>query len=455
MSGIKTIQQHTYKRKIFNVSELNRRCKQTLESTFSTVWLEGEVSNFAAPASGHWYFSIKDQRAQVRCAMFRGKNQGCKIIPEEGMSILVRAKVSLFEPRGEFQLIVEYLEIAGTGDLLRQYEELKNKLEAEGLFDPDRKKSITPFNRRIGVITSATGAAVHDVISVIRRRYPLQELIIYPCLVQGEQASQQIIRQINTANQRQEVDLLLLVRGGGSLEDLWCFNDESLARAIFASHLPIVSGIGHEVDFTIADFVADLRAPTPSAAAEKTTPDQKELFQKLDSLMLRQKQAIEGKILSHNQQLDWLISRLQSPESIISSRLQQLHLLQHRMKSAFDNQSSTLANRLNNIRLRLSQTDPNLKIQTAKQKHLLLKQRLQQALKNNIADQASQFREMSIRLNSLNPLTILARGYSVTTDDAGNLVTESAQVSVGDNIISKLAKGEIHSQITKATGTKE
>jgi len=455
MSGIKTIQQQTYKRKVFNVSELNRRCKQTLESAFSTVWLEGEVSNFAAPASGHWYFSLKDQKAQVRCAMFRGKNQSCKIIPEEGMSILVRAKVSLFEPRGEFQLIVEYLEIAGTGELLRQYEELKNKLAAEGLFDPDRKNLITSFNRRIGVITSATGAAIHDVISVIRRRYPLQELVIYPCLVQGEKAAQQIIRQINTANQRQEVDLLLLVRGGGSLEDLWCFNDESLARTIFASHLPIVSGIGHEVDFTIADFVADLRAPTPSAAAEKTTPDQGELLQKLDALRFRQVQAIEGKILTHNQQLDWLMSRLHSPESIINSRLQQLHLLQHRMKSAVDNRRSILANRFNNIRLRLSQTDPNLKIQNAKQRRLLLKQRLQQALKSNMADKAHQFREMAIRLNSLSPLTILGRGYSVTTDEAGNLVTDSANVSVGDNIISRLAEGEIHSQVTKTTGTKE
>jgi len=455
MSGIKTIQQQTYKRKVFNVSELNRRCKQTLESAFSTVWLEGEVSNFAAPASGHWYFSLKDQKAQVRCAMFRGKNQSCKIIPEEGMSILVRAKVSLFEPRGEFQLIVEYLEIAGTGELLRQYEELKNKLATEGLFDPDRKNPITSFNRRIGVITSATGAAIHDVISVIRRRYPLQELVIYPCLVQGEKAAQQIIRQINTANQRQEVDLLLLVRGGGSLEDLWCFNDESLARTIFASHLPIVSGIGHEVDFTIADFVADLRAPTPSAAAEKTTPDQGELLQKLDALRFRQVQAIEGKILTHNQQLDWLMSRLHSPESIINSRLQQLHLLQHRMKSAVDNRRSILANRFNNIRLRLSQTDPNLKIQNAKQRRLLLKQRLQQALKSNMADKAHQFREMAIRLNSLSPLTILGRGYSVTTDEAGNLVTDSANVSVGDNIISRLAEGEIHSQVTKTTGTKE
>ncbi len=449
MSGIKTIKQHSYKRKIYNVSELNRRCKQTLENEFSTVWLEGEISNFVVPASGHWYFSLKDQKAQVRCAMFKGRNQLCKVLPEEGMSILVRAKVSLFEPRGEFQLIIEYLEAAGTGELLKQYEELKNKLDQEGLFAPETKRQITPHNKRIGVITSATGAAIHDVISVIRRRYPLQQLIVYPCLVQGKQAAGQIIRQLHTANTRQEVDLLLLVRGGGSLEDLWCFNDEALARAIFASELPVVTGIGHEVDVTIADFVADLRAPTPSAAAEKTTPDQRELLQQLESLRLWQGQYINNKLQTYGQQLDWLTRQLQSPEAIINSRLQQIQLLQHRLQTVINNRRSTLNDRLQTLRLKLSQSDPNVKIQTARQQRVYLKQRLKQAIEHNLSDKRTLFRELSIKLDNLSPLTILGRGYSVTSDESGKLITDAAEVAIGDNVVSRLKSGEVYSRVTK------
>ncbi len=449
MSGIKTIEQRNHKRKIFNVSELNNRCKQILENEFTTIWLEGEISNFAAPASGHWYFSLKDQKAQIRCAMFRFKNQSCKFIPEEGMSILVRAKVSLFEPRGEFQLNIEYLEVAGTGALLRQYEKLKNKLQKEGLFDAAVKQPICYYNKRIGVITSASGAAIHDVISVIRRRYPLQELIIYPCLVQGDQAAEQIIQQLNIANMRKEVDLLLMVRGGGSLEDLWCYNDEALARAIFTSELPIVTGIGHEVDFTIADFVADLRAPTPSAAAEKTTQDQREILQNIEALEAWQIQFIQNKLQIHNQQLDWLIRGLQSPEAIIYSRQQQLRLLKHRMKTAIESKRLSLKERFQSLRLKLSQTDPNIKIQTAEQKRELFKQRLLQNMHNNLAEKQSQFRELFIKLDSLSPLSILGRGYSMTTDSSNNLVTNADEVSVGEILVNKLKAGEVISKVTK------
>jgi len=449
MAAIKTIEQQQYQRKVYTVSELNRRCKQTLESQFSTIWLEAEISNLAMPASGHWYFSLKDQKAQVRCAMFKGKNRACKIPPEEGMKVLVRAKVSLFEPRGEFQLIVEYLEPAGAGELLRQYEVLKAKLESEGLFDVAYKQSISHSNKSIGVITSATGAAVHDVISVIRRRYPIQQLIIYPCMVQGAQAAEQIIHKILLANRRLEVDVLLLVRGGGSLEDLWCFNDENLARTIHMSQLPIVTGIGHETDFTIADYVADLRAPTPSAAAEKTTQDQRELMQQLLAYKQWQISFMQNKIQIYCQKVDWMSRQLQSPESIIASRSQQLQLLKLRLQSTQTSCRASLVERLQKVRFRLGQLNPTIRIETAKQKRLMLKHRLQQTIANNIVNNQSQFRELSIKLNSLSPLATIGRGYSVTKDATGQLITDATKVVVGDIIKSEVKTGMIESQVLK------
>jgi len=449
MSGIKTIEQHQYQRKVYSVTELNRRCKQALESQFSTIWLEAEISNFARPASGHWYFSLKDENSQVRCAMFNSKNRNCVITPSNGMKVLVRANVSLFEPRGEFQLIVDYLEAAGTGDLLRQYQELKAKLEKEGLFDVAAKQLISQKNKRIGVITSATGAAIHDVISVIRRRYPLQQLVVYPCLVQGNLAAAQIIKQIKIANQRKEVDLLLLVRGGGSLEDLWCFNDENLARAMFNSSLPIVTGIGHEVDFTIADFVADLRAPTPSAAAEKTTPDQRELLQRVEALLQWQIQFIENKLQTNSQKLDWLMRQLQSPEPVISSRQQYLELLKYKMKSVVESKRSSASERLHLVRLKLSKIDPTVIIQLAKQRRVQLEQQLIQVMDKRIANNQSLFRELSIKLDSLSPLAVIGRGYSITNDASGKLITNVNKVKIGDSIINRVKTGSIESQVIK------
>ena len=404
MARLKTIEQTQHQRKIYSVSELNRNCKQTLESQFSIVWLEAEISNLAMPASGHWYFSLKDAKAQVRCAMFKGNNRACKVPPEEGMKVLVRAKVSLFEARGEFQLIVEYLEAAGTGDLLRQYEELKTKLDNEGLFAASEKREIAQSYQRIGVVTSSTGAAIHDVISVIRRRYPLQELVIYPCLVQGNLAAEQIINQIETANRRQEVDLLLLVRGGGSLEDLWCFNNESLARVIFESELPIVTGIGHEVDFTIADFVADLRAPTPSAAAEKTTIDQRELLEHIEAIKQWQIQFVMDKIQRNSQKVDWLTRQLQSPQSIIDRQKQQLKHIQHRLETIIEKRLTT---------------------------------------------SHSQFKELAIKLDSISPLAVIGRGYSLTKTEQGQLITNAAKAQEGDIITSQLTKGSIKSRVTE------
>ncbi len=449
MPPIKTIEQHQYQRKIYTVSELNRRCKQTLEREFSTIWMEAEISNLAMPASGHWYFSLKDANAQVRCAMFKGANRSCKIPPEEGMKVLIRARVSLFEPRGEFQLIVEYLEPSGAGELQRQYEQLKAQLDSEGLFDAAHKKLIKQSNPRIGIVTSATGAAIHDVISVIGRRYPLQKLVIYPCLVQGNQAASQIIHQIKLAEQRNEVDLLLLVRGGGSIEDLWCFNDEALARVIYGCQLPIVTGIGHEVDFTIADYVSDLRAPTPSAAAEKTTPDQAEMMQQLEAIDLWLIQTIKTKLQNNAQKVDWLSRQLQNPIDAINSRNQQLTFLKHRATSSVKETLSDYNQRLYQIRSRLLQRDPSNIIKAAIEQRKNLKHRLILANEKIITENEKRLKELANHLNNISPLATLGRGYSLTRDKKGNILNNTKDINEGDTIITSLKIGAIESKVTK------
>jgi len=447
MPPIKTIEQHQYQRKIYSVSELNRACKQTLESQISTIWLEAEISNLAMPASGHWYFSLKDSRAQVRCAMFKGANRSCKVPPEEGMKVLIRAKVSLFEPRGEFQLIVEYLEPSGAGELLRQFEELKAKLKYEGLFDDAHKKTISQSYESIGVITSSTGAAIHDVISVIRRRYPLQKLIVYPCMVQGNQAASQIIQQINVANERQEVDLLLLVRGGGSIEDLWCFNDETLARAIFESELPIVTGVGHEVDFTIADYVADLRAPTPSAAAERTTFDQQEILAQLEGFKDWLINTISYKIDNYSQQVDWLKRQISSPELIIKQNREKLSFLKHRASSAVNNTLSIDNQHLTQIHSRLLQQNPSNKINLAKERRNNLKQKLVLLINKKLIQQVERLAAASAQLHAVSPLATLSRGYSITRNAQGDLIKDASQLKTGDVLITSLDEGSVRSEV--------
>ena len=268
-------------RDVYTVARLNREVRGLLEAGLPSIWIEGELSNFSRPASGHWYFTLKDEAAQVRCVMFRQRNQAIRVAPQDGMQVLLRARVGLYEPRGDFQLIVDHLEEAGEGVLRRRFEALKLALAAEGLFDAARKRELPRLPRCIGVVTSPSGAALRDVLQVLQRRFPAIPVLIYPVPVQGASAAREIAETLALADRRAEVDVLLLVRGGGSLEDLWAFNDESLARAIDHLTLPLISGIGHEVDFTIADFIADVRAPTPSAAAELAVPDSMALLAEL------------------------------------------------------------------------------------------------------------------------------------------------------------------------------
>src|ERR1700728_4779172 len=323
-------------RDIYSVSRLNREVRILLERGFGSLWLEAGISNFARPSSGHWYFSLKDAAAQVRCAMFRQRNMLCAFTARDGQKVLVRARIGLYEPRGEYQLIVDHMEDAGLGALMRQFEELSAKLSAEGLFAAERKRPLPALPKRIGVITSPTGAAVRDILHVLARRFPAVRVLIYPVAVQGAQAAAEIVAALKTAGARLDCDVLILARGGGSLEDLWAFNDEKLARAIVASPIPVISGVGHEVDFTIADFAADVRAPTPSAAAELVAPDAEEWIAACSRLGTRLERCLRRRLAERAERLRWLTGRAAqvSPIARLAQQTQRLDELDQRMSRA-------------------------------------------------------------------------------------------------------------------------
>lgn len=390
---------------IYTVSQLNGEARLLLEEVFKTMWITGEISNLSRPSSGHLYFSLKDEFAQVRCAFFRNSHRSMQFTPENGQQVLLQAQVSLYEPRGDYQLIVKHLQLAGDGALQLAFEQLKKKLAQEGLFDEAHKKPIPTHPKCIGVITSATGAAVRDILIVLRRRAPSIPVIIYPSLVQGDQAAKQLVEAIKIANQRQECDVLILARGGGSLEDLWPFNDEALARTIFASKIPIVSGVGHEVDFTIADFVADLRAPTPSAAAEHVSPNQLEIVTQLNRLYAQLYKSIQYCLTHYKNQLHHLQKRLRHPGQRLRESAQHLDQLEQRLWQAIQTQLKTSQHKL----LQLSRT-----------------------------------------LDALSPLQTLQRGYSILQlKETGKIIRDANTLSVGDQVFARLAKGELVCHIEK------
>ncbi|MFS8609180.1 MAG: exodeoxyribonuclease VII large subunit, partial [Gammaproteobacteria bacterium] len=323
-------------RDVYTPSRLNREARMLLERGLPALWLEGEISNFSRPSSGHWYFSLKDEAAQIRCAMFRQRNVLARFTPKDGMHVQARGRVSLYEPRGDYQFILDYIEEAGEGLLRRKFEELKNKLAAEGLFDPARKRSLPKIPRRIGVITSPTGAAIRDILHILKRRFCSIPVLIYPVQVQGAAAAPQIAAAIRLAGRRAECDVLILARGGGSLEDLWAFNEEIVARAIYECPIPIVSGVGHEVDFTIADFVADVRAPTPSGAAELVVPDSAEWVRAFATLERRLTSTLRRLLNERIQRMDWLTRRLQrrNPRFELEQHAQRLDELERRLLRA-------------------------------------------------------------------------------------------------------------------------
>ncbi|MDO9224726.1 MAG: exodeoxyribonuclease VII large subunit [Pseudomonadota bacterium] len=422
---------------ILSVSELNRLARLALEKALPSCWVAGEISNLTRASSGHWYFTLKDAQAGVRCAMFRNRNQFVDWQPREGDRVEVRAQPTLYEARGDYQLIVEAVRRAGAGALFEAFLKLKAKLEQEGLFAPECKRALPPYPRVIGIITSPQAAALRDVLTTLKRRWPAAAVVLYPTPVQGVEAPAGLRAALAHAAQRMECDVLLLVRGGGSLEDLWAFNDEGLARAIASSPIPVVSGVGHETDFTIADFVADLRAPTPTGAAQLATPDREDLAQHLDHLNRRQIHARRRHLDALGQRLDSLARRLRHPARQLAEQRRHLGHLADRLRLA------RLA-RVERARQRLVRQSE--RFQAAKPKPMALREqtaRLQTALSRAWANHPDRNRlaALAAHLGHLNPQAVLERGYSITRDAQGKVIRDGAPLREGDMLELSFARG--------------
>jgi exodeoxyribonuclease VII large subunit len=483
-------------RNVYTVSRLNREVRILIERGLGVVWVEGELSNLSAPSSGHWYFSLKDRDAQLRCAMFRQRNMTVGFTPKAGQQILARGRVSVYEPRGEYQFIVEHLEEAGVGALKREFERLKAKLAAEGLFATERKRSLPRFPRRIGVITSPTGAAIRDILHILARRFPPAAVLIYPTPVQGDAAIACIVDALEVASARAECDVVIVARGGGSLEDLWAFNDERVARAIRASAIPVVSGIGHEIDFTIADFVADARAPTPSGAAELVVPDRiaclealARTIERLSVCMRRELRSITSRFDAANFRL-----KLTHPGIRLTQQAQRLDEIEQRLTGALRRELRTFVSRFEGVSLRLKVTHPGVRLlQQAKRlddleqrlvgamrgalhsdrtrisemftrlvhqspahsvreyrlRHDALASRLQHALKECVSRASHRLNLATRGLNTVSPLATLSRGFAVVSRVSdGVLVTDADSVAVGDEIQARLARGTLKARVT-------
>ena len=435
---------------ILTVSQLNHKTSHLLAEHFLSLLVEGEISNLSTPSSGHLYFSLKDTLAQVRCAMFKTKQRRLGFKPENGKQVIIKAQVSLYEPRGDFQLIVEHIEEAGDGALRRTFEALKIKLSEEGLFDFVHKKPIPAFPHSIGIITSPTGAAIRDIVTVLKRRFSLIPIIIYPVVVQGNNAKYEITKAIALANEHKQCDVIILGRGGGSLEDLSAFNEEMVARAIFASTIPIISAVGHETDFTIADFVADLRAATPSSAAEHASPDQQELLTRFAQLEVHFHQQLQRKLTQKQHALSWLTKRLQqqNPGQKLLRNSQRLDELEIRLKQAIltrlqRNQSLTEAKSA-----KLWQHNPRIKLHQYHQKQVFLYKRLLNVMKYKLATFNKSLTNYSQTLHAISPLATLNRGYAlVIKQPSGQLISSTKQVKPDDIIETQLAEGRFTSQV--------
>lgn len=448
---------HDEQRNIFTVSRLNSEVRRLLESHFGSIWLVGEISNFSAPSSGHWYFTLKDEQAQVKCAMFRGNNQRVRLAVNgrpnsqnmHGMQVLVRARLSLYEPRGDYQLIVEHLEAAGAGLLQQQFEALKQKLQHEGLFALERKKPLPKQIRKLGVITSPTGAAIKDVLSVLKRRDPSLEVIIYPAQVQGADAPAQLRHALATAIRRNEVDALLLTRGGGSLEDLWCFNDEALARDVAACPLPTISAVGHEVDFSICDFVADMRAATPSAAAELVSQDQQQLLRQIQLTEQHAVRAMQQVLQRQHTQLLHLRQRLQplSPQQRLQMRAQQLDDWQQRAEQAMQRRLRQHQQQHEQLQHRLHRAQPGQSLPALRQRTEQLYNQGVRAITQHLNQALSRQHAAQQALDIVSPLQTLKRGYSITVNANGDIIRSATAFKPGDELRTRFAEGEIISEV--------
>ncbi|TNF07399.1 MAG: exodeoxyribonuclease VII large subunit [Gammaproteobacteria bacterium] len=433
----------------YTVSQLNRRVRQLLETQFPLVWVEGEISNLARPASGHWYFTLKDDQAQVRCAMFRNRNSLTRFRPENGHQVLARCRLSLYEGRGDYQLIVEHLEEAGHGALQRQFEALKQRLSEEGLFDSDHKKALPTLPKRIGVVTSPSGAALHDILSVMSRRFPAIPVRIYPTTVQGDAAATAIVDAIALANEDNQCDALIVGRGGGSLEDLWPFNEEIVARAIFASQIPVVSAVGHEVDFSIADFVADYRAPTPSAAAEVLTPDGVKLLNSFVDRERLLKESTRRRLQSLEQRVDGLQRRLRHPGEQLKHQQHRLEALTQRLVKHMTLQLERQKTGLQHLNVRLLQRHPGATFKQLHQRHAQLSERLHRIMEKQLELKHQQWVNASNLLQAVSPLNTLDRGYAIVMDEQQNILRRASDTTQGSTITAKLSNGSLQCTVKK------
>jgi exodeoxyribonuclease VII large subunit len=437
-------------RDLYSVSRLTREVRILLDQGLGVVWVEGELSNFSQPSSGHWYFSLKDRDAQLRCAMFRTRNTGVGFVPRAGAQVIARGRISVYEARGEYQLIVEHLEEAGVGALKREFERLKAKLAAEGLFALEHKRALPRFPRRIGVITSPTGAALRDVLKVLARRYPPAEVLIYPSPVQGAAAVPGLVAALQAASARAECDVLILARGGGSLEDLWAFNDERLARAIHDCSLPVISGVGHEIDFTIADLVADARAPTPSGAAELVVPDRLACLeavgrgaQRLGAGMRRELRICAMRLEAAERRM-----ALAHPGVRLNQQIQRLDELAQRLGGAMRTCVDRDRIRLAEAGASLERSSPRNLVRDYRARQEALQARLRGAVSQQLALLGHRLALAQRALNTVSPLATLSRGFAIVTRADGSVLTDTSAIAPGDEICALLARGSLSAQVT-------
>jgi exodeoxyribonuclease VII large subunit len=439
-------------REVYSVARLNREVRQLLEADFARIWVEGEISNLARPPSGHLYFTLKDASAQISCALFRNRATRLTGQVENGTQVLIQGQVSLYEARGNYQLIVSHMEEAGDGALRRAFEQLKQRLHAEGLFDLAHKRPLPVWPRCIGVVTSPSGAAIRDVLTVLKRRFPAIPVVIYPTRVQGENAAGEIVAALHTAEQRGECDVLLLTRGGGSLEDLWPFNEESVARAVYNCGLPVVSAVGHEIDVVITDFVADERAATPSAAAELLSPDRNQVLLRFTQLSQHLQSRVRHGLQQRRQRLDWLTRRWRQcdPGRRLLQQNQRLDELQQRVTRAWSHASARWRAGLDALYARLLQHSPRQRLQRLDALAAQLAQRLKYCIHIQLSVQREKLAGLSRALETVSPLATLQRGYSITLAQAtGKVIQRAAETRVGDTLETRLASGRIISQVSE------
>src|SRR5690554_1983511 len=436
-----------------SVSELNHQARHLLETSFMQVWVEGELSGFSRPSSGHWYFSLKDRNCQIRCAMFRGFNQHTRTLPKEGDLVRIRGKVTLYENRGDFQIIVEHIEPAGLGELQQAFEELKRKLQAEGLFDVTKKRPLPAIPKHIGIVTSPTGAAVHDILTVLARRCPSIPVTLYPTAVQGKAATADIVRAIRLAQAHGVAVLLIIGCGGGSLEDLWFFNEEAVARAIANSTIPTVSAVGHEVDVTIADFVADMRAPTPSAAAENVSPDQQDWYRQLREREFRLASAARQILKRLTTQLGHLGARLRDPRRELLEKTQRMDDLELRLGKALRQRLNQATLRSEHLSQRLAMQSPARQLSLGKDRLQRLEENLNAMIRQILRQRKERFNYIAQTLHLVSPLATLGRGYAIIRDNSGNIIRNASGLHSGEQIHARVAEGHITAEVTSVNET--